>query len=296
MVEFPSVPRIGIQPIQSRLAGGQRGHQPGIESPIGIFDSGVGGLTVLSEVMRLLPAEDVIYLADTARVPYGGRSPNEILRINLEIMHFMVDSGVKMVIMACGTSSSIAYPVLRDRYQIPVIGMVGPAVQQATEASRNGKIGLIATESTVAAGFFQNSLREKNQSAEIIAIGCPLFVPMVEGGFLETPETERIALEYLTPILQKGADTLILGCTHYPHLTPLITKIMGPAVALINPAKGVVEEAVATLRTHKLLRDQNPSAQVQYVATGPWRAFQELGTRLLGKNIPNVRQAVLKRA
>lgn len=278
------------------MGGPQRASQPGMESPIGIFDSGVGGLTVLTEVMRHLPYEDVIYLADTARVPYGGRAPRDILRINLEILHFMIDAGVKMVIMACGTSSSIAYPVLRDRYHIPILGMVEPAAVAAVDATRNHIIGLLATQSTVAAGFFQSVIREKNQSADVISVPCPLFVPLVEGGFLDSPETERIAQEYLAPIQQKQADTIILGCTHYPHLTPLIQKIVGSGVHLINPAEGVVQMATEILRKAKLLRAQHQQTSYQYVATGPWKAFQELGSKLLGKNIPNVRQVQLRSA
>jgi len=245
--------------------------------------------------MKQLPNEDVIYLADTARIPFGGRAPQDILRINLEIMNFMVESGVKLVMMACGTSSSIAYPILFDRYQIPIIGLVEPAAEEAVNASRNGKIGLIATEGSVGAGFFQGAIKEKNQRALVIAVGCPLFVPQIEKGDLESEETERMARVYLKPIQEKGADTLIFGCTHYPHLRGIIGKIMGPDVSYVDPGEGMARQAKEILLKEKLLRTQNPKPRYQYCATGPWRSFQEVGSNLLGKTIPNVRQITLRK-
>ncbi len=262
-------------------------------SPIGVFDSGVGGLTVLRQIMKKLRNEDVIYLADTARVPYGGRPPQEIIKINHEVISFLIKQGAKMVIMACGTSSSIAYPVVKDKYPVEIINLVDPGSRAAVAASGTGNIGLIATAGTVNSHAFQHKIKELKKDAKVHAVGCPLFVPLVEGGFIETEETKRVAKEYLKPLLEEKIDTLILGCTHYPHLSKIIRSITGPGVVLVDPAVEAVTDARKMLKKAGTLKTKTSPAKYEYFVTGSVIQFQDLGSRLLGKPIIGAKQASL---
>ncbi|KPJ67963.1 hypothetical protein AMJ44_06980 [candidate division WOR-1 bacterium DG_54_3] len=262
-------------------------------SPIGVFDSGVGGLTVLRQIVKKLPQEDVIYLADTARVPYGGRPPQEIIKINHEIIPFLINQGAKMIIMACGTSSSIAYPVVKDKYPIEIINLVEPGSRGAVAASPRGNIGIIATAATINSQAFQKEIKELKKDAKVHAVGCPLFVPLVEGGFIEAEETKRVAKEYLKPLLQEKIDTLILGCTHYPHLSKIIRSITGPEIAFIDPAEEAVADAKKLLKKAGTLKIKVSPAKYEYLVTGSVIQFQDLGSRLLGKPISGAKQVTL---
>lgn len=278
------VTKIGEKPKEEKIAP---------SSPIGVFDSGVGGLTVLQQIMKKLPHEDVIYLADTARVPYGGRPPQEIIKINHEIIPFLISQGAKMIIMACGTSSSIAYPVVKDRYPIEIINLVEPGSRAAAMASRTGKIGIIATVATVNSQAFQKKLKELKKNVKVHAIGCPLFVPLVEGGFVEAEETKRVAKEYLKPLLKEKIDSLILGCTHYPHLSKIIRSIIGPDIILVDPAEEAVMDAKKMLKKAGTLKTKATPAKYEYLVTGSVIQFQDLGSRLLGKPIIGAKQVTL---
>jgi glutamate racemase len=262
-------------------------------SPIGIFDSGVGGLTVLRQIMKKLPHEDVIYLADTARVPYGGRPPQEIIKINHEIIPFLIKNEAKLILMACGTSSAIAYPVVKDEYAVEIISLIEPGVRAALAASRSGNIGIIATAATVNSQAFQKSIKELKKDANVHAAGCPLFVPLIEGGFIESEETKRVAKEYLKPLLKEKIDTLILGCTHYPHLSQVLRSITGPGVTFVDPAEAAVEDARNLLKKAGTIRGAGTPARYEYFVTGPVIQFQDLGSRLLGKPIVSARQVTL---
>lgn len=262
-------------------------------SPIGIFDSGVGGLTVLKELMRQLPHEDVVYLADTARVPYGGRPPEEIIKINEEIIPFLIDYGAKLIIMACGTSSSIAYPVLKDSYKVHLISLIDPGARAAAAATRSGSIGLIATLGTVQSGAYQTRLKELKEDAEVHAQSCPLFVPLIEGGFIEADETKRVVKEYLKPLLREKIDTLILGCTHYPHLARAIRERTGPNVTLIDPAVEAVADAKRLLKKAGTIKSAPSNPKYEYLVTGSVPQFQELGSRLLGKPITRAKHVII---
>lgn len=262
-------------------------------SPIGIFDSGVGGLTVLREVMRQLPNEDVIYLADTARVPYGGRPPEEIIKINNEIIPYLINNGAKLIIIACGTSSAIAYPVLKDKYKVHMISLIEPGARAAVAASREGRIGLIATVGTVNSGAYQNALQQMKKDVEVFAQACPLFVPLIEGGFIEAEETRRVVKEYLKPLLKEKIDTLILGCTHYPHLAKLLRERTGLNIVFIDPAEEAVADAKKLLKKAGTLKDKTSPPKYEYLVTGSVVQFQDIGSRLLGKPIIGVKQAFL---
>jgi len=282
-VEISRIRGVSIDSVKHKFEGEGESAKKTPDSPVGIFDSGVGGLTVYSEFIRQLPGENVIYLADTARVPYGGRPAEEIIKINEEIIGYFIGRGVKMVIMACGTSSSIAYPVLKDKYDIPIIPMIEPGARGAVQATRNGKIGIIATLGTVNSGAFQNAIKD----AEVYAVACPLFVPLIEGGFIEADETKKVARDYLKPLIKAGIDTLILGCTHYPHLKKIIGEIVGPNVALIDPAYEAVQDA------KKMQRNKGTHGKHEFEVTGSPLHFQDLGSKLLGRPIANVKQLKL---
>jgi len=261
-------------------------------SPIGVFDSGVGGLTVLRQLMHKLPHEDILYLADTARIPYGGRPPEEIIKINQEIIPFLIKHGAKMIVIACGTSSAIAYPILKDQYPIQMISLIEPGSRAAVDATRSGTIGLIATVGTVNSHAYQHKIKELKKEVVVHAAGCPLFVPLIEGGFIEAEETRRVAREYLKPLLKEKIDTLILGCTHYPHLYQLLQQLTGPNVTLIDPAEEAVNDAKKLLKGAGNLR---PAVQAKYefMVTGSVMQFEELGSRLLGRPIIGARQVKL---
>jgi len=262
-------------------------------SPIGIFDSGVGGLSVLQEILRQLPHEDVVYLADTARVPYGGRPPEEIIKINEEIIPFLIDYGAKLILMACGTSSSIAYPVLKDKYKIHVIGLIEPGSRAAIAATRNGTIGLIATAGTVNSQAYQNALLFLKKEIKVFAQACPLFVPLIEGGFIEAEETKKVAKEYLKPLLKEEIDTLILGCTHYPLLAKILRERTGPNVAFVDPAEEAVADVKRLLQKSGTMKSKTSAPKYEYLVTGSVVQFQDLGSRLLGKPITHAKHVII---
>jgi glutamate racemase len=264
-------------------------------SPIGIFDSGVGGLTVYREILRQLPHEDVIYLADTARVPYGGRPPEEILKFNEEIIPFLIDKhGVKLIIMACGTSSSIAYPVLKNNYKVHLIGLIEPGAQAAVHASHSGRIGLIATAGTVNSGAYQKQIAALKKETIVFAQACPLFVPLIEGGFVEADETRKVAKEYLKPLLNEKIDALILGCTHYPHLSKILRERTGPDVVFVDPAETAVAEARKMLEKAGTVKGKNsPPPKHEFLVTGSVLQFQDVGSRLLGKPITHAKHVII---
>ena len=263
-------------------------------SPIGVFDSGVGGLTVLKEIARQLPNEDMVYLADTARVPYGGRPPEEIVKINEEIIPYLIDRhGVKLIIIACGTSSAIAYPVLKNKYKVQMISLIEPGSRAAIMASRSGNIGLIATLGTVNSRAYQTMLHSMNKEVKLHAQACPLFVPLIEGGFIEAEETRRVVKEYLKPLLKEKIDTLILGCTHYPHLIKLLKERSGAGIAMVDPAEEAVADAKKLLKKAGTIKPATHHPKYEFLVTGSVLQFQELGTRLFGKPIAHAKHVNL---
>ncbi len=293
MAEMPVVRKVVTERIVSKISEKAQVVKPSVNSPIGIFDSGVGGITVLREIMRQLPHEDIIYFADTARVPYGGRPPKEIIKINYEIIDHLVAEGVKMVIMACGTSSAVAYPVVKDKYKIPIIELITPGSREAASQTKSGKIGVIATMTCIESGAYQKKIKEFKKEAEVFAVGCPLFVPLIEGGFIEKEETRKVAEEYLKSLIKNGIDTLLLGCTHYPHLEKVLRGILGKKVVLIDPAKATAAEVAKKLRKLALLKDKTTRASYSFHVTGSLPQFKDVGSKLLGKPITNAKQITL---
>lgn len=243
--------------------------------------------------MQQLPHEDVIYLGDTARVPYGSRTPLEIININHEIIPFLIKQGAKIIIMACGTSSAIAYPEVKDEYNVEIINLIDPGAQAAITASNSGKIGILATAATVNSGAFQKKIRELKKEAQVEAVGCPLFVPLVESGLVETDEARQVAKDYLKPLLKENIDALILGCTHYPHLAKVIAEVAGPGVKLVDPAEEAVKQAKKLLEKAGTLRKEPSPNIYKFFVTGTPLTFQDIGSRLLGKPIVGAKQVTL---
>lgn len=205
-------------------------------APIGVFDSGVGGLTVVREIIRQIPNEKIIYFGDTARVPYGNKSQETVTRFSEQIVRFLRSFQVKTIVVACNTASAYAMEALERDMDVPIIGVVRPGAKAAAQVTRNGKVGVIATEATIGSRIYTKYIQELNRDVTIYGKACPLFVPLVEEGLLEDPVTDEIARRYLTELIDIDIDTLILGCTHYPLIRSTLGRIMGDRVTLVNPA------------------------------------------------------------
>lgn len=227
-------------------------------APIGVFDSGVGGLTVAREIMRQIPNEKIVYFGDTARVPYGSKSKETITKYARQIIRFLRTQDVKAIVIACNTASACALDTIEKEVDIPVIGVIKPGAKTAVEATRNGKIGVIGTETTIQSQIYTTYMRELNQNIQVIGKACPLFCPLVEEGLWEDPVTDEISMRYLSELIDVGIDTLILGCTHYPLIRATIGRVMGDQVTLVNPAYETALELKQLLEDHNLLNDKQP--------------------------------------
>lgn len=252
--------------------------------PIGVFDSGVGGLTVAREIMRQLPNERIVYFGDTARVPYGSKSKETVTRYSRQIVRFLETQDVKAIVVACNTVSAYALEELEKEVDIPMIGVVKPGVRAALDATVNKKIGVICTEATMNSGIYSRYIQENDSAVRIIGKACPLFVPLVEEGLWEDPVTDEIARRYLTELVDSGIDTLILGCTHYPMLRSTVGKIVGEQVTLVNPAYETARELKALLEEKGLESEHRPELGTElyrfYVSDGADK-FQRFANSIL---------------
>ena len=228
------------------------------DAPIGVFDSGVGGLTVVREIMRQIPNEKIIYFGDTARVPYGCKSQDTVIRFSEQIVRFLRTFDVKTIVVACNTASAYALDTLEQDIDIPIIGVVKPGAKAATEVTRNGRIGVIATEATINSNIYTKYITELNRNCTIYGKACPLFVPLVEEGLWQDPVTDEIARRYLAELIDIDIDTLILGCTHYPLIRTALGRIMGSQVSLVNPAYETAIELKQMLAEMDMLNDEAP--------------------------------------
>nr|PZN89305.1 MAG: glutamate racemase [bacterium] len=256
------------------------------DQPIGVFDSGVGGLTVVRELRRRLPAEAILYFGDTARVPYGSKSPATVCRYAFEATAFLLARGAKMIIIACNTATAHAVDMLRERLSVPVLGVIEPGARAAVRQTRTGRIGVLGTAGTIASRAYERELRRLMPTAEVMGQPCPLFVPLVEEGWVDHPATRLIAREYLEPVRRFGADVVILGCTHYPLLRHVIAMHLGDDVALVDAAAETVADAERTLAAAGLLRQPSPAPGHQpehhfYVSDSPER-FLEVARTFIG--------------
>ena len=255
-------------------------------SVVGIFDSGVGGLTVQRAILERLPGLDTVYLGDTARVPYGSKSPEVVTQYSLRNARFLVAREIDLLVVACNTASAVALPALRDALAIPVLGVVEPGARAAARASRSGRIGVIGTPSTVASGAYQRALRAAREDAEVVARACPLFVPLAEEGWTD-PEDEvvrAVARRYLAPLAEACIDTLVLGCTHYPLLEGAVANEL-PGVALVDSADAIAAEVAARVAT-----DSRREAEHRFFVTDVPARFLSVAERFLGRGIDRAEQ------
>lgn len=259
---------------------------------IGVFDSGVGGLTVLKEIVARLPGEELIYLGDTARVPYGTKSPRTVLRYALESAAFLVQQQVKLLVVACNTASSVALPALEEQFKLPVVGVIEPGARKAVAVSRNRRIGVIGTEGTIKSGAYARAIRELDSDIEVFSVPCPLFVPLAEEGWADHPVAHQVAAEYLTPLLDRGIDTLVLGCTHYPLLKATLHRVLGPEVALVDSAEETALSVAKRLGERDLHRSIPPAEPRFFVTDVPTR-FEKVGGAFWGRALPHVEQIEL---
>ena len=287
--------------------------------PIGVFDSGIGGLTVVRELMHQLPHESLIYFGDTARVPYGNKSPETVRRFSREILDFLLGRDVKLVVVACNTASSHALEELQRVSPVAVEGVIEPGARAAVAATKSGRIGVIGTTGTIASGAYERAIRAAalasgrdraggasdasgrarepsgaaDGMAEVTALACPLFVPLVEEGWLDRPASRLIAEEYLRPLAQHRIDTLVLGCTHYPLLKPLIAEVLGPGITLVDSAEQTAAAVSRELAASTLHAPATQTGHVHFVVSDAPKQFVTVGQRFLGARVKDVEVKVM---
>ncbi|HEX5578003.1 MAG TPA: glutamate racemase [Gemmatimonadaceae bacterium] len=262
-------------------------------SPIGVFDSGIGGLTVVRELMRQLPNESIIYFGDTARVPYGPKSPDTVIRYSREIIDFLKSQGVKAVVVACNTATAHALPTLRAENDLPIVGVIDPGARAAAKATKSRHVGVIGTQGTISSKAYEKAIAAIEPGAEITALACPLFVPLAEEGWLDKEVTTLVAHEYLDPMASAHVDTLVLGCTHYPLLKRVIGSVVGRDVRLIDSAEETAAEIGAVLRERGLAHAETDDARYRFIASDAPEQFLRVGQRFLGASIDRVETVTL---
>ena len=251
-------------------------------APIGIFDSGIGGLTVARAVYERLPHESTVSFGDTARVPYGPKSPETVRRYSREILDWLLAQGVKAVVIACNTSTAHALETLQTVSPVPVIGVIEPGARAAAAASRGGPIGVIGTVGTIASNAYARAIQRASPGAHVVQKACPLFVPLVEEGWFDHPAAELVAREYLDPLRQARVDTLVLGCTHYPLLKPLLQRVMGPDVVLIDSGQETAAALELSLDAEGLEAPANAVATHRFAVSDDEARFRQVGARFIG--------------
>ncbi|NTV94626.1 MAG: glutamate racemase [Thiobacillus sp.] len=261
---------------------------PNAANPIGVFDSGVGGLTVVRALMERLPFESIHYFGDTARVPYGVKSVETIAHYTTQIAEFLLEKQVKLLIVACNTMAAVASQVVHDLSPVPVLDVIEAGALNALAATKTRRIGVIGTPTTVNSNAYGRAIHEVEPDARVVSQACPLFVPLVEEGWLDHPVTRLTAQEYLKPILAEKIDTLVLGCTHYPLLKPLLAEVAGPGVTLVDSAEAMAERAAALLTDLDLHTPSRAPADYHFYVTDVPLRFQTIGERFLGRSLNNV--------
>jgi len=256
--------------------------------PIGVFDSGVGGLTVARELIRQLPHEEIVYFGDTARVPYGIKSKETVIRFSIENMLFLLKQDVKLICVACNTASSLALPAIRNHFKVPIVGVITPGAREAVYATKNKRIGVIGTNGTIKSRTYEREIKQLDRRIKVTAVACPLFVPFVEEGWLSGRVVMEVARHYLKPLKASGVDTVILGCTHYPLLRPVIAKILGEGVTLIDSARQVAFEVKKILAVEGLLNSGSRKGGSRFYVSDNPEWFSALAARFLGRKIKNI--------
>lgn len=260
---------------------------------IGIFDSGVGGLTVLREIMRVLPQEDTVYFGDTARVPYGSKSPETVTRYAGEIASFLLRRDIKLLVVACNTVSAVALPTLKRQLSIPVVGVIEPGARRAVEVTRSGRIGVIGTAGTIRSSAYTRAIKRLNAEVEVLTRACPLFVPLAEEGWTDNQVARLTVQNYLQELKAASVDTLVLGCTHYPLLKTAIAEFMGSEVALVDSAEETARTVAGILESRQLLRPVAEKGNHHYFVSDIPAGFVRVGNRFLGGRLGDVFQVSL---
>ncbi len=271
-----------------------RGVRHDRHSAIGVFDSGVGGLTVLKALIERLPMESTVYLGDTARVPYGTKSGEVVTRYALKNAELLLEHGIKLLVVACNTASAVALPALRERIPIPVLGVIEPGSAAAAFHTKSGKVAVIGTEGTIKSGAYQKALLALRSDLEVTTKACPLFVPLAEEGWVAGEVPRLVAREYLGGFVTAGVDTLVLGCTHYPLLASVIADVVGPTVRLIDSSHATAESVAQLLAEKDLLKLGLASVERHFFVTDVPERFVEVGARFLGRRLSGARQVDLK--
>ena len=255
--------------------------------PIGVFDSGLGGLTAVRSLRQILPEENLIYFGDTARVPYGGRARETLLKYARQDVRFLRSFDLKAILVACGTVSTTALPALQAENDLPIIGVVEPTCRRAVAQTRNHKIGIIATLASIRSGAYEETIRKLDPAAEVIGKACPLFVPLVENGRIGRGDVviETVAREYLQPMLDQGVDTLILGCTHYPLLTDILANICGPGVELVSAGEEAAFELKRALKTREIRADEDREGSPSFYVSDRVEDFEQIASIFLGEDL-----------
>jgi glutamate racemase len=261
-------------------------------SPIGVFDSGIGGLTVLRALLERLPQESTVYLGDTARVPYGTKSAEVVTKYSVKNAEALMEYGIKLLVVACNTASSVALPALRKQLPIPVVGVIEPGARAAAQASKTGRIAVIGTPGTIASGAYQRALATEKPGLTVTARSCPLFVPLAEEGWVEGDVPRLAAEKYLGDL--KGVDTLVLGCTHYPVLAGVIGQVVGAGVTLVDSAKATAQRAAEVLAERDLVKTGLGAVERHFLCTDVPDRFIEVGARFLGRPLSGAKQVDLK--
>ena len=262
-------------------------------APIGVFDSGMGGLTVVREMIAQLPNESIIYFGDTARVPYGPKSPDTVLRYSREITSYLVAQGVKALVVACNTATAHALPALREEFDIPIVGVIEPGARAAVASTKTNRVGVIGTAGTIKSRAYEKEIKKLLPDANVTAQACALFAPLVEEGWLDSEVTRAVARNYLASIVSAEVDTLVLGCTHYPLMKTVIGNVVGREVRLIDSAHETAREVAQVLRAKGLEMDTPDSARYRFIASDAPDTFLALGQTFLGSPIDRVETLTL---
>lgn len=261
---------------------------------IGIFDSGVGGLTVLREIMKVLPQEDTIYLGDTARVPYGTKSPETVVRFAREITSFLVNRDIKLLVVACNTASAVSLDELKAEFPIPIVGVIEPGAVRAAAVTVSGRVGVIGTAGTIRSSAYTKAIKRINPDIEVITAECPMFVPLAEEGWVDNDVARLTASIYLKELRDKGIDTLVLGCTHYPLLKGIISEVMGEGVTLVDSAAETAKVVKSILDSNSAIRPVQEKGNHHYFVTDVPAGFIRVGNRFLGGDLGDVYQVSLE--
>lgn len=257
-------------------------------APIGVFDSGVGGLTVVREIIRHLPNENIVYFGDTARVPYGSKSQNTIIHFAEQIIRFLKTKEVKAIVIACNTASALALDAVRGEFDVPIIGVVVPGARAAVEETKNLHVGIVGTDATVQSGMYTKVIQSMNPRVQVAEKACPLFVPLVEEGFKEHPVTQEIIEYYLESMKQSDIDTMILGCTHYPLLSSKIKAYMGDRIHIVNPAYETAMDLKALLEEHEMANDgtDEPHSRYRFYVSDAAEKFRRFANTVMPFDVP----------